>query len=181
MMLTANQQKEQKALSEKLAILDLEKQMIQVLADGRICNAELASLTFGGPYTINATSVDTLKTANFIKQSIHYSDSATSEKFISIDQIISSSQLKVSEIKFTNFAGTATPDLFIAQLQVSFNSGVRPYKPIQSSVTIKTDPTDPISAKKIISCYGNANICQEMGGIYNEASNPKCLMPAVYQ
>ena len=56
--LIATQQKETKALTEKLASLDLEKLLITSLADGSICTGELSNPLINplAPFTINATN-----------------------------------------------------------------------------------------------------------------------------
>lgn len=153
--LITSQQKETRALSEKLAQLDLQKLLIASLANGSICTAELASNTFNatGPYKINTTPGQ-LAAQKLNLTSLHASASAGAPVLIEVDQAVSAntSQLLVNTISFENFVSTGIPDNFLADLKISFKGSVRSITPISMKMLVSTKPTDPPPAKTITSC-----------------------------
>ncbi|MGZ3747908.1 MAG: hypothetical protein ACXWRE_11130 [Pseudobdellovibrionaceae bacterium] len=150
--MTVSQQKETKALSEKLAVLDLEKLLINSLSNGSICTAELATTIFHpSAFVIDTTQLD--------KQSIsltqfHANTIAGSALLAAANQSASAMapQLLVDTIKFQNFVSTGPPDNYFVDFQVAFKNGVRSLLPITIKMIVKTKPTDPPNAKTIISC-----------------------------
>ncbi|MGZ3818139.1 MAG: type IV pilus modification PilV family protein [Bdellovibrio sp.] len=150
--MTINQQKETRALSEKLAALDLEKLLISSLSDGSICTAELASTVFHpSAYVINTTQLNqqTISLPN-----LHASSTSGAAYLTETNQPVSAmaSQLLVDTIKFQNFTSTGPADNYFVDLQVAFKNGVRPLKPVTIKMIVKTNPTDPPNAKTILSC-----------------------------
>ncbi|MGZ3773286.1 MAG: type IV pilus modification PilV family protein [Pseudobdellovibrionaceae bacterium] len=158
MSMLTSQQKETKALTEKLASLDLEKLLIASLADGTICTAELTNSATNpsAPYSIDTTNA----AAAINLTSLHSSAAAGAPVLVSNGTTASalSSSLVVSGITVSNFINTGVPDRYLANIQVKYKPGqlVRPLKPIVIKVNISTDPTTPLNAKKIVSCSADS-------------------------
>ncbi|AZZ37853.1 hypothetical protein CIK05_13930 [Bdellovibrio sp. qaytius] len=149
----SSQQKETRAITEKLAQLDLQKLLLAALANGSICNAELAGLTF------NPTGARTIDTTNITAQtielsSLHASGASGAPNLIAVGETASPNapQLKVSKIIFENFVSTGVPDTYIVDLNISFAGGVRETRPINFKMHIMVDPTAPAGARPIKSC-----------------------------
>lgn len=153
MTMISSQQKETRALSEKLAQLDMQKLLIASLANGSICTAELASNTFNpsGPYKIDTT---TLATQNFNLASLHASANASAPTLVATNEAVSPTtlQLLVDKISFENLVSTGILDNYLVDLKISFKGGVRSTAPIVTKMIIAVNPTDPPTAKSIISC-----------------------------
>lgn len=128
--LIASQQKEGRALAEKMASLDLERLLINSLSNGTICSAELASNVFNstGPYKIDTSN---LATQVINLSSLHASKLASAPTLISVGQTASSLSysLKIDTIRFQNFVSAGLPDLYLTDLEVSLKGGVRSFKP----------------------------------------------------
>lgn len=151
--MTMSQHKEARAISEKLAILDAEKLLISSLANGTICTAELASITFNpsGPHVIDTTNIS----AQVITlPQLHASPKAGSPALVVANQSVSpmAPQLLVDSIQFKNFVFAGLDNNYLADLEISFKNSVRTLLPITIKMNIKTDPTDPPNAKKITNC-----------------------------
>lgn len=151
-MLTV-QQKESRALTEKLAALDLEKLLLAALADGTVCTAELsnAAMNPSAPYTLSPTNPDFSIALN----SIHAAGVPASPVLVSVGAAASpmSPTLKVSGISIGNFTGAGPPNQYLAELQVSFDAAklVRPIRPLTIRLGITADASD-----KITGCLGGA-------------------------
>lgn len=148
------QQNEVRALSEKLASLDLEKLLITTLANGSICTALLSNsaVNSDAPYTIDASSSIDLST-----QGIPASDAPGAPSLIRAGDLAStmSPTLKVGSIKVSNFTSVGS-DRYLAEIQVSFDSSswIRPIKPIKVKTAINT------AANVISGCDGGGAIEQ---------------------
>ena len=184
--LIATQQKETKALTEKLASLDLEKLLITSLADGSICTGELSNPLINplAPFTINATNPATLAASLIRLSSLHASTLVGAPILIKTGELASalSVSLKISSLTVQNFKSTGGTNQFLANLTVTFDNRflVRPVKPLVFTSNIATDPLSPINAKIIIGCSvsggGKSISCgnnQLMIGI-NADGSPKC-------
>lgn len=157
-MLTS-QQRETKALSEALAKLDLEKLLIATLADGKICNAELAPSAFNGNVakTINASNPTAAKNSVINLSSIHASDAPTAP--ILIDKITPASPmantLMINNIQFTNFVSTGNPNEFSTDLVISFLGTIRALKPIILKTTVTVNSLTPTT--QVIACSSSSS------------------------
>lgn len=151
--MTLTQQKETKALSEKLAALDLEKLLITTLANGQICSAELATQIFNasGPYVIDTTALAT-QTINLT--TLHSAPTVGATPMITTNSPASAmaSHLLVDKVTFKNFVSTGPADSYFADLTVAFSGGVRSISPIIIKMLIKTNPADPANAKRVTGC-----------------------------
>jgi type II secretory pathway pseudopilin PulG len=157
--LITSQQKETRALTEKLVQLDLQKLLISSLANGSICTSELASNTFDikAPYKIDSTKLAEQK---LILNSIHASTNAGAPTLVATNKAVSAltSHLLVSKISFDNFVSTGIPDNYLADLKIAFSGGVRSISPILMKMSISTKPTDPPTAKTITNCLDSNGI-----------------------
>jgi hypothetical protein len=170
------QQKEIRAMSEKLAALDLERLMIAAFSDPAICTAELSNsaLNASAPYVVNVGSL-----SNYVinLNSIHSNAAPASPVLISAGALVTpTSSLKVSTIKVKNFtSNSGTGTNYLAEIEISFDpaSLVRSIKPITLKVSITTDAT-----QKITTCMGSfgASSTTEVITIYQCPNVPNATL-----
>lgn len=169
-----SQSRETRALSEKLAALDVEKLLISSLADGQICSAELANpaiwTTGATPYTVNHTSAATLLAESKNLTSLHSGILNTSPALVQVGVPPSpmSTSLTVAGITINNFRETGV-DQYLVDIVISFTGTVRPIKPIVLQKTIKTASL-PIGAKAITSCLGAAATPSGTAGVVRKSN-----------
>jgi prepilin-type N-terminal cleavage/methylation domain-containing protein len=148
--LQVSQMKEVRALSEKLAVLDLERLLISSLADGTICTAQLATnaVNPSAPYHIDSTALSTMSIS---LTSIPASSAVGAIPLISTLPSPAVSQIKIASIIVKNFISSGSPNQYIADLEVRFDSSllVRALKPLTIKLNLRTDGADNIS-----SCVG---------------------------
>jgi hypothetical protein len=161
--ITSTQIKETKHLQEKLATLDVERQLILALRDGAVCTAELTDSTLNpsAPYTFNANPAD-LPNAKLVLPRLHTLPLPSSPFIVSTGSFLSTMTFsaKVQEIAIKDFVDSGLPDFFNANLTVTIDPAflVRAIAPIQLQINIQTDPATPLSAKRVVSCLvGNSN------------------------
>ncbi|MGZ6440686.1 MAG: PulJ/GspJ family protein [Pseudobdellovibrionaceae bacterium] len=148
MSMMSTQQKEARAIAEKLASLDLERVIIASFADGSICTAELSDSTLNpsAPYTIN-TSL--LSGYSIHLNAIHAAATPSSPVLVSAGSPVSPliNSLKVSGINFKNFT-VASGNKYLAELEISFDQTnlVRSIKPVVAKVIIGTDASQKINS-----------------------------------
>jgi hypothetical protein len=151
--MTGNQQKESRAVSESFARLDLERLLISSLASGEICTFELTQPT---AKTFNATKINTSTPPIITLSGLHASGSSAAPLIVQIGAkaSASSASLIVKSIDFENIVAAGTPDNYLADLKIDFDTAksVRVLKPIQLRMTLVTDPTSPATGKKIVGC-----------------------------
>jgi hypothetical protein len=151
-----------RALSEKLASMDLEKLLIASLSDGSVCNYLLKDKTFNSNLSLSPTSplVISFPSTSSSPTRIYasYNPTATTPLgpvVAEVGQLASpySESLKVSAInlELTGRSGAS----FTGRWRVDFDGTklVRPIKPIYVSVTLGTETSNPTAAK-ITSCQG---------------------------
>ncbi len=168
--------REVRALTESLAKLDIEKFLIASLADGVSCTAELANpgvWTPGAlPATFNSTNATTLAKTSINLNSIHASAAANAPVLISNGAAPSAmaNGLLVNRITVGNFQATGAPDVYLADLTVSFTGSIRQPSPIVLRKTIATVPTGP-TTKKITGCLSASNP-SSVGGLIKLSDYP---------
>ena len=154
-----NQARENRALSEQLAKLELERSMGMLLADGSICKSELTDILLNpasAAYRVNATSDLTLKKTAIDLTSIHAGTTPAATKFIEVDKAPSamSNSMLVDTIQIKELLSTGVADRYLAKLEVSFKGTVRNQVPITLQKIIVTNSADPIGNKRIVDCLG---------------------------
>ncbi|MBL7544034.1 MAG: hypothetical protein JNL11_09465 [Bdellovibrionaceae bacterium] len=148
-----NQQKEVQSLSESLARLEVEKLLIGVLADGKVCTKLLASKTFSSN-TLNWQP-------SLALTGLPANELSGASNILSVNSLASSlsSSLKIDTIDFVDILNNnATPasNSWRASLVVSFTGSVRALKPIKIQTILMTD-SDPVT-KTVINCSSVANL-----------------------
>jgi hypothetical protein len=147
-----------RALSEKLAALDLEKLLIASLSDGSVCNYLLKDKPFNSNLSLSTTSPVVISSPTRIYASYNPDPAATTPLgpvVAEVGQLASpySESLKVSAIKMelTGRSGSS----FTGRWRVDFDGTklVRPIKPIYVSMTLGVDTADAANAK-VTSCQG---------------------------
>ncbi len=172
----ASSSREVRALTETLAKLDTEKLLIASLADGVACSAELASpsvWTAGAqPYTIDSTNPATLAATSIKLDKMHASAAANAPVLIAKGAAPSpmANGLVVNGITVGNFQATGAPDIYLADLTVSFTGSVRSPSPIVLRKNIATVSTGP-NTKKITGCL-SANGPSSVGGLIKLSDYP---------
>jgi hypothetical protein len=145
-----------RALSEKLASMDLEKLLIASLSNGSVCNYLLKDKTFNSNLSLSPASPVVITSPTRIYAS--YDPTATTPlgpTVAEVGQLASpySESLKVSAIKMelTGRSGSS----FTGRWRVDFDGTklVRPIKPIYVSMTLGADTSDAANAK-VTSCQG---------------------------
>jgi hypothetical protein len=147
-----------RALSEKLASMDLEKLLIASLSDGSVCNYLLKDKTFNSNLSLSTASPLVVSLPNPTRIYASYSPTATTPLgpvVAEVGQLASpySESLKVSAInlELTGRSGAS----FTGRWRVDFDGTklVRPIKPIYVSMTLGADTADAANAK-VTSCQG---------------------------
>lgn len=159
MSMIADQNKQARALSEKLAKIDLEKQLSSILLESATCTAFLASTS------------QTLNTTKLSEQKIEYiqikaSAATTAPTVVQVGEYVnagSGRSMKVSNISLASFSASGVDDKYLAKLNIGFDptSTTVPMKNITLSITVYTDPATAVGSKKIIGCSpsGSAGNC----------------------
>lgn len=162
------QQRELKALSEKMGALSLKNVLLNVLSNQSVCTFELLNST---TQTFDMSSAAAIASATIPINQIHLKNNSTSPVVVEVSSVKpavpDSKSLFVNSIKLTNFVGSAGN--FTAEWLISFDSSklVRGLKPISIPTAVKVDMTTP-SAAKIINC-GEAQAPETLTG-----TNPTC-------
>lgn len=165
MMTTQSMQvRENKALTEKLAILDLQKLVTSTLAGTSACTFQLTNLpnhSFDATLVTATTSPPPMNIGNTL-----LSDGiATAPAIATVGQPAStlSSTVVVKSIELNNIqcpqpcVNAVNSNTFTANIQISFEPSlmVRSLAPISSTVTLQT--TSAGNIKTIVSCLSRAN------------------------
>ena len=155
MTMLDSQLKSSKALSEKLAALDLQNILSQALATGGICNFILMNPSQAGNRSPNPPVFDSTNASAAIQfQQIPASPSATAPLIAQVGKQASpvANSLYINSISIGNMVGSGSS--FTATLQVAFDLSkiVRPVRAASSALILQTDPTSPPGAKKVIGC-----------------------------
>lgn len=147
-----NQQKETKSVSEILAGLDLQKNLISVLAEGSVCNYILnnpAQLTFN-----SSALPQTITPSLPIYASVTSGTPGVAVAQVGQPASVYSSSMLVKSIKLniTNGSGTTYTGNWIIDFDET--KSVRPHKPVAIAAILNVDNTVP-AATKIVACMGN--------------------------
>jgi hypothetical protein len=148
---------ETRSLTEMMAKLEVEKNVIGVFADDVVCTAELSNpaLNPHAPYKINGTNANTIKATKFSLTKIHLTKDPGSPILIENGKEASllTKSLIVSSITLEKFE-QAVPNVFKAELVITFDSTklIRALAPIRLQKIILTDSGDPKNAQKVTAC-----------------------------
>jgi hypothetical protein len=149
--------KQIKQLSEKLAVLDVEKFLITTLADGSVCTL---ALTQPVSATFDARKLRDANPPVISVNKIFTSASSNAPILLQVGQPINENDknIIVRSIKFMGIKDVGSGNAFNANLfvELSTNDTNRPLKPIVLGQQFSTDPQSPMTAKKVISCSSNA-------------------------
>lgn len=175
--ITSTQVKETKHLQEKLASLDMERQLILALRDSAVCTAELTDNTLNpsAPYIFNANPAD-LPNAKLVLQHLHTLPLINSPFIVSTGSFLSSMTFsaKVQEIAVKDIENSGMSDFFNAKLTVTIDPAflVRAIAPIQLQINIQTDPTTPLNAKKVVGCLVGSSTTQSCPPDFSRVGEP---------
>ncbi|MGZ6472778.1 MAG: hypothetical protein ACXWRZ_16535 [Bdellovibrio sp.] len=158
MTMILSQRTESKALTEKLASLDLEKILISSLSDGKICKAELTtpSPINNVVYKVNISNPS--QTEFKLSNGIHMSPTDTTHFLVKPGDQVSpiSNSLKIDNtngVTIKNFTNIGT-NLYSAEIWVSFDPTplVRAIRPVVVKTTIFTN-----AAGVVTDCNGGGS------------------------
>ncbi len=147
-----NQQKETKSVSEILAGLDLQKNLISVLAEGSVCNHILNNPT---QLTFNSSALpQTLTPSLPIYASVMSGTPSVVVAQVGQSASVYSSSMVIKSIKLniTNGSGSTYKGDWIVDFDET--KSVRPHKPVTVTAVLTVDSTIP-TATKIVACMGN--------------------------
>lgn len=158
--LIMNQAREIKAMTEKMASLDVEKVLIQALADGSVCTKMLTDIGYhsSNPVTFDSSLIDTSTPPEIAlpnNQIIGGASATLHDGPFLVKKDLRASTLSqtliVSSVKIANIKDLGSGDSYLADFIISFDEEklVRPIKPISISTILKTDNSTP---KKILMC-----------------------------
>lgn len=155
----SSQHRELKGLQERLAVLDSNRILSEVMASG-VCTFMVSNagpwLPSGVtlPLNFDRSVVNTSTSPNLRLQQILAQANATAPAVIQVGQapVSSAPSATVESIEITNITGDPNGDQFLAELQVKFNAGdmVRPLKPVTLKIPLTT--TTSGSTKNITAC-----------------------------
>lgn len=147
-----NQQKETKSVSEILAGLDLQKNLISVLAEGSVCNYILNNPT---QLTFNSSSLPETITPSLPI----YASVASGVPGVVVAQVgqtasVYSSSMVIKSIRLdiTNGSGSTYTGNWIIDFDET--KSVRPHKPVAITAILNVDNSVPAAAK-ITGCMGS--------------------------
>ncbi|WP_413290174.1 type II secretion system protein [Bdellovibrio sp. HCB337] len=153
--LIVSQQKESRALADKLSALDLQQLLISTLADGSVCTFQLTDPSEASHRSAQTINIQNIATEIIELDRILLRGVAGSSVLIAKDGSVSalSPQMTVKSIVLENIQGSN--DFFTANYRVDFAStSIRPPKAITVKTTLQTNPASPNSAKQIVGCKG---------------------------
>ncbi len=153
-----NENRQSKALAEKLAGLDFQNLLIASLADGALCDYFLTNPAEAGNRSTNVINTLSLKTAIINLKNIPQSSTVPNPALTTIGKSVSpiAPNLRVQSIQINNFTGAA--DSYTANLRVNFDNTqtVISVQPVIASLHIQTNPASPPNAKQITGCAAAA-------------------------
>jgi type II secretory pathway pseudopilin PulG len=149
--LTTNQQKNNRALSEKIAALDLSNVLIRTIANNSVCSF---FLTNPNPAVFDSTKIGSNSPPSIPFTKIYGSPSAATSPIVEVGKTASalSPGAVVSSIAVDNISGAG--DIYSAKVTVLFDpvTLVQQLRPVQVGINFVTDPTSPATAKRVLSC-----------------------------
>jgi len=144
-----NQTRETRALRQTLAILDLQKQLTMIAADGSVCTQ---LLTKPLAKQFDPGLIGGKNPPEFALTRIPISITPGAPVFVEAGKNPSpiSSELRVTGIRVASLAGNG--DFYTANIQVTFDNSVliRAHKPITAATILRT--SGPANNKTIVSC-----------------------------
>lgn len=165
--MTANQSRETQALSEKLAAMDFQQQLIRSFADGKVCTSLLNNLTLNtSGMVLNVTGIPVSTTAP--PGSLAKAGQAPSP--LSSTLVVDAN----NPFQVTNIASAGT-NLYSGVFQVGFDKTrlVRALQPAQTQITITTN-----GGTTITGCQSTSS---SFGGLYGYTNwNGSCQSANIY-
>lgn len=144
MQMMNSQQKSSRALSDKMATLDLQNLLLRVYSSPDVCRFDLTNTTLPANPGNPQKFTDTLPTAiaPISLSTLHWtSQGATPPTLVSVGSNLASpmgSNLKIASIQITGITKVA-PKQYQGQLQVAFSGSSTPPKAVGVSVIFQTD------------------------------------------
>lgn len=182
----SNQNKEVKAIGEKLATKELELQLKNMLSNPDYCNCLLRNKKFnttaGSEAIVAADQITSLKTGYSTGPLDAVPCTAIATDFVPpAGSNIPDSTMKVGSVGLTNMT-LVSPATYKADLQVSFSGTVRAIKPIKTSVQFAINPiANTATDRPFVACSSMAVtpnlICRtvvDVGPGPHFVSNPRC-------
>ena len=148
------QGREQKSLSQKLSILDLQRVLIATLSNEAVCNYQL---TRPGNNHFDATLIGSNPGPIINLTKITSQASATSPSAAEVGAPASANDpLTTTRIQVRDFVDAGTTDKYRANLVVEFNANemIRSLRPIIIQLNIST--TGPLNNRQIVGCYSDS-------------------------
>jgi len=169
-----NQQRETRALAEKLAALDYQGLLGKILADGTVCTFDLTNTTLPANTGNPKSFVDGSVITPFSLGRIHSSSVGASPPVFAQAGSRVSPTVSVASISVGNITKIAAQK-YTAEIQVYFSGSLRNLKPAVSSVVLKTDGGVATPGREtIIKCSLQDDAAPQTGG-YARASRSDYL------
>ena len=131
------QQRETRALSEKLAVLDFQGLMAKVLASGNVCRFNLTDTAIPANPGNPQKFIDALPAAISLAR-LHSSTVGSPPPVLASVGSPFNQTMSVQSISIDNISKIAQKQ-YTAQLQVNFSGGVRAIRPAALSIVLQTD------------------------------------------
>ena len=150
--MVAIQNNEQKSLSQKLTILDLQRVLISILSDTTICSHQF---TQSGLNTFDATKIGTSNPPVINLTTITSQADSNSPAVATVNTPASANDaLEIASIQLRNFTITPNANKYDADLVVEMKSTgmVRSLKPIVLDLTLTTTGANP-NSQQIVGCF----------------------------
>jgi type II secretory pathway pseudopilin PulG len=178
MSLISTQSKEMSAVNEKLGTLDLQRQLITVLAGGSVCRYQLTQPT---PRIIDTTLIGTATPPSISMSEILSAASPTATAVASVGSspATNAPHLVVTQIALKNITAVGVPDLYSADIVVDFAQDrlVRPLRSLSFRVSLTT--TGPPNAKAITGCSSDGGTAGPLVDIScYSGTTPSCIPSA---
>lgn len=178
MSVIQTQQVEVRSLQQKTEAVELKALLLKSFSDASVCTWQfqnkVVNVTPGA--SVTPLSVPALY------QGLNAGSPALA---IEGDKLPSSSYgLRVERISLGSFTPTGIANEYQGTLEVSFQSGsmARSMKPVQIRQIVKTDPSDPPVAKKILSCASSSGtgLACVYGSLTGKTNQKKIITSAGY-
>lgn len=155
---------ETRSLEEKLAALNLEGSLIRTFQDLGICTNILTQPT---PWEFNSTLIGSATPPVYNLTSIPSTSLVGAAALIEVGKSASplSSSLIISKIQLTRITGSGNN--YSGEFVIDFDTTktIRSIKPLSFQMNFFTDPTTPVSAKKVLGCQPTSSE-MKIGGLF---------------
>lgn len=155
------QQNEVRALSETLAALDVERQLIASFSNSDLCTREITDPAFNPSSVAYRIEGDLDQVSWSFTQGIHLNESDGSPFLLDLRPASNprrlasplSQSLVVQRIVMDNFSASGQPNVFRAQLRIIFDpeTTLRALRPIPISLAVRIEPT----TNRPVGCLGS--------------------------